>query len=1593
MPLPHDFDLQLAHLQALSGRDAVTAIFALLGYNTEAHLTQTAEAMGLTAEALKREVRHVERVADQEDGALQVYLCELRAVTVANTQLIARAARQRAGNFLWVLTSDYERLDFVLFEPQLPEAAEAPGAITHKGAYLRPRTLTVNRRDPGSVALRVLRRFSYTEADADYQFDKLRSAYTIAEWSEPYFNNRALFSDYYLKERLPDTPEWAETERLGAALRQFQALYTDVRGRVNRQPEGTIRRVLLEPALSALGFEAQAEKRKAKNEGAAADYVLRAAGQPVALANAYVWDRSLDGRDELRDTETPDENPGALVVSLLEQEGAPDWAMATNGKLWRLYSRKAHSRATNYYEIDLEEALASPDPGLAFRYFWLLFRAEAFVPDAGGGSFLDRLLDESARYAKELGERLKDRVFEEIFPEFAQGFIAGIRAREGAGAELDEARLAEVFQGTLTFLYRLLFLLYAEARDLLPVRETRGYYKISLTRLKEEVAGRAGNILDEAPGKLEKAYSATETGLYERLEGLFRVVDEGSAALNVPLYNGGLFITNPEPADTTPEARNARFLKAHRVPDRFLARGLDRLARDLDDKTQALAFIDYKSLGVRQLGSIYEGLLEFKLRVAPAKLAVVKGKKAEEVMPYREAEKAGKRIRETLLKGAAYLENDRRERKATGSYYTRDYIVKYIVTHTVGPVLAEKHAAMRPRLREAQKAYRAAQQRREAFRKQGMAGDDPEKVANTYKAVVDELFAVRVLDPAMGSGHFLVEAVDFITDGMLNFLNAFPWNPVTAELRRTRETILAEMERQGVTIDAAKLTDVNLLKRHVLKRCIYGVDLNPMAVELAKVSLWLDCFTLGAPLSFLDHHLKAGNSLIGARVDEVREAVEFKQNEQMSLFASSQFTGIMLATDLMRHVGELEDVTADQVRLSRSEYRKATDALAPYKRVMDVYVSRWFGNTPTKAQAKFGLEPTIDFLRRPEVKAWLDDPDKGAKKLPADARKMAETARAAAEGQRFFHWELEFPEVFFRAAAGTAQAVGLREDGGFDAVVGNPPYIRQEWLQDLKVYLKAAYKSFEAGADLYTYFYEIGLSNLRPSGRLGVVTSGIFRRVSSGRALRHHLATNATVEEVVDLSLAMVFADVTTYPVIVVLSRNTASSSPVVVRVVSDGTDFAAAAVIRSTLPSDGSPWLFQPIGLSRLVEGWPGSQPLRNLLDGPIYRGVTTGLNEAFVITSDQASTFEADVAETLVVPYAGGNDVEQWSIPPTGLRLLRIHKGWTHSLLQAKLSAEAAEAKLARRFPKLYEWLVRFKEEAVQRFDQGDYWWELRACDYYDAFVHPRLHSTKVSFRPTFAFSNEPLYAGNTSYVLPAHNEPVAKYLLGLLNSNVAWYFSRCVFSPKANGYFEVQPSQLERFPVPRMPASTSSQAKEKAHQWMLKMGERATSADSAMTEMGYLSAEGSGSDVLFELMPLLSESMITGTKKLQTAKRHFLTWVETRLKIITYQQGSSTLDVLSGKSRLLNFLGDYRKGAGALSFDELMDILHRNRTRLGVSLSDSRLVARLREEYEKSLAVLLPIKARLAFTDKLIDQIVYRLYGLTEEEIAVVEGSATS
>jgi hypothetical protein len=1046
--LDNDFALTPNDIGQLENAEEIILFFAKLRYNTDQATPVTAQALGMDSAYLVNHIRQIWQIAtDPDEEEIQVYLFEVRSVTQQLIQNLARRFRERTESVLLVLTSDYDSLDFVLLERDI---APSKGFGQSLRQVIRPRVLTVPRRNPGPVAIRVLKRFTFTEADGIYQWDKLRSAFTLAEWSEQYFNNRALFSDYYLKHRLTDeqyTAEWKEDVRpIG---REVHRLLANARQTYSRQAESVIRQGIYEPLFARLGFDPVEGKRGASADEEA-DYRLYAPGdrsKPLALALTYVWDRNLDDVDEKRDQETPDEIPGAMVVSLLEKAEAP-WAIVTNGKLWRLYSASASNKATNYYEVDLEEAINAADGSqvTAIKYWWLFFRSEAFT------GFLDDLLQRSSDYAKELGDRLKDRVFESIFPHFAKGFVENMRAQghvgHGSGVTLADQKtvptdLDTVFQATMTFLYRLMFVLYAESLELLPIYEERGYRALSLYKLKREIAEKAGDIEDSAPAKLVAAYNTTSTALYTQLHELFNAISKGEPKLNLPQYNGHLF---------TESSENGSFLARFAIPDRYLALGLDRLARDVDARTHALALIDYKDLGVRHLGSIYEGLLEFKLRLADEKLAVVKEGGKEIYLP--EKKTGGKRVISNVAKGEVYLQNDKLERKATGSYYTPDYIVKYIVEHTVGPVLDRKFDELTPRLRESQRQFQDHKKRVEQ-----RGNDQPADLfwrRPEIQRLADDCLDIRVLDPAMGSGHFLVEVVDYVSNRLITFLNGWSDNPVWAMLKTIREDIVDEMTRQGVSIDVDRLTRVALLKRAVLKRCIYGVDLNSMAVELAKVSLWLDAFTLGAPLSFLDHHLKHGNSLIGSRVEEVRQALV---EGQISLFATNKFAGVMLATDLMRQVSYLSDNTVAQVEESRSAYESARDQMAPFKRILDVYTSRWFGNEPSKK----GTDPALEFLQRDDIQEWLEDPT--SVDLPADdymkSGQIAETSLSAAADYRFFHWELEFPEIFFAPSTPGGQDVNLKEDGGFDAVVGNPPYVNaMELSRDLSTYVKPYWKEY-----------------------------------------------------------------------------------------------------------------------------------------------------------------------------------------------------------------------------------------------------------------------------------------------------------------------------------------------------------------------------------------------------------------------------------------------------------------------------------------------------------------------------------------------------
>jgi len=850
-------------------------------------------------------------------------------------------------------------------------------------------------------------------------------------------NNQNLFATHYLTERLPLLTEWQAD--LTTTLAKIKKLYSQAKVVASKWNEAQTESDFIRPILDALGWEFIAQATYAKSgKRNTPDYALFADAETKkraylrkdkpdfyslasAICDAKYWGRALDAEspDDSRDA-LSNTNPSFQIINYLVNTDRP-WGILTNGKTWRLYAQRVRSRTTTFLEIDLSAALEA-DNEIALDLFVLFFREESYrIDPTSGKSFLDRVFSESVEYAVEVQDELKALVFEQVAPLIVTGFVAWRQNEKGIQSESQEA-LAMLYKATLVVLYRLLFLFYAESRNLLPVQDTIGYGQLSLAQLCRNIAQKKTDGLP---------FGETSTLIWDSLASLFRVVAKGDPALRVPVYNGGLFVDRP--------LNGAVTLQDLKVADRYLADAIDLLARRYSTPTQQASFIDYKDLDVRHLGSIYEGLLEFQPRIE---------------------------------QGKAVLVNDKGQRKSTGSYYTPDYVVKHIVVNTLGPVVAAR-----------EDRFRAIQTGLESTRKRLKRESNPTRNRNLQhrlkelsEQAISALLDIRVCDPAMGSGHFLVEAVGYLTDRFAMLLSEYPANPVIKLIEQMRRQICDNLLTQGIDPDLSQLDDKHLLKRMVIKRCIYGVDLNLMAVELAKLALWLDSFTIGAPLSFLNHHLRHGNSLIGTRAETVQRELEVEPAKarngkrvaeglsQGHLFGSA-FSGMLNATSLMRDIATLSDATMEEVEQSAERYALFEKEILPYKRVLDIWLSY-----------QFGIKDAKDFLRlygQDALSAVMGDESRIS---PQYREAIYQSRRLHAE-QRFFHWDLEFPEVFVDLVNSQWGA-----NPGFDAILSNPPYVDVS----PKGYYEREFVCGSSG-NLYAYMLEISGKLIARGGRLGVI--------------------------------------------------------------------------------------------------------------------------------------------------------------------------------------------------------------------------------------------------------------------------------------------------------------------------------------------------------------------------------------------------------------------------------------------------------------------------------------------------------------------------
>ena len=872
--------------------------------------------------------------------------------------------------------------------------------------------------------------------------------------------NSELFANHWLDRRLPLEPEWRERrDAARECLDRIAKLWAEQEELVAKYgAEASLEKAWIQPVLDAMGwplisqtfvkgrkpdyalFLDKARLRNAVNAGRNEPSFWE---HPTIVADAKAWDVSLDHRATGGDREYPPEQ----IEWYMNQTGL-DWGLLTNGRRWRLIPRQLsrnQPRFETFLELDLPLLLTrwlgrgagiriSRQPHILeeFLQWFLLATPPAFQPHANDDPLIERALAGSTAYRIRVGDELRDQVFEALRL-CIEGFLAHPPNRLDSAADLEGCRA-----NSFTLLFRLLFILFAEDRQLLPYKTHPTYTNNrSLTHQHRELMPQLeGGMLLPAG-----------TGVWRYWTDLFDLIDRGHATYGVPSYNGGLFDSDAHP-----------FLTRCTLPDVYAAKVLDSLrrARDPDSSSGDRVSVDYRDLAIQHLGNIYEGLLELRPRYASQRMVVVAkrdgGQTIEKTIAMdAEPEQGFERTALTHAPGEVYLETDKGERRASGSYYTPDHIVAYIVENTLGPLCKEIGDTLAAEISalEAEKK-RARNDRADAIDKE---------LACLRADYDDRVLRLAVLDPAMGSGHFLLSACQYLAAEIAT-------NPNTADSGEP-------MTAQG---DAPTLL---YWKRRVIERCIYGVDKNPIAVELAKLALWLETVSVDQPLSFLDHHLRHGDSLIGARIAQLGRLFDPKIGSA-ALPSATMESAVPALLKPLDEIRMMPSVTVTQVKEKEHLYRDFFDAVRrPFVSVADLWISVFFTPTGVAEVTPSQYGEAMSALRSKKFVA-----------LEKAGWFASAVARAKARGIDAFHWEFEFPEVFL------APERTSRGKKGFDAIIGNPPYdvlAEKELGRDLKSikgFIEAApiYDASRRGKNnLYKLFICRGLDLLAEGGRFGFI--------------------------------------------------------------------------------------------------------------------------------------------------------------------------------------------------------------------------------------------------------------------------------------------------------------------------------------------------------------------------------------------------------------------------------------------------------------------------------------------------------------------------
>lgn len=729
-----------------------------------------------------------------------------------------------------------------------------------------------------------------------------------------------------------------------------------------------------------------------------------------------------------------------------------------------------------------------------------------------------------------------------------------------------------------------------------------------------------------------------------------------------------------------------------------------------------------------------------------------------------------------------------------GSFFTPGYITQYICRKTL-------RRAVVNRFNEA-KGWKC----NDFFELCDQVGTDRDSRTEANQIIN----SLKICDPAVGSGHFLVSALNELIAikremGVLQDHREKP-KPIGEYITVENDELIVTDEDGDTFIYDPKDPPSQRVqetlfeeKRTIIENCLFGVDLNPKSVEICQLRLWIE---------LLKNAYYYKNEQTGEKVLQTLPNIDINIKCGNSLLNRTPFN-----VDI-RQVLAGTNLTITKYKQDVNNYKRTANKKAKARLKNDINIIKAFlakgisENTPVYKKW-LSVAKELSDMRQKSLLFRDAKNKKGsyAKKLAALEKEEAKLKRLIDDMRdnklfvNAFEWRYEIPDVL------DDKGVFL----GFDVIIGNPPYISLEKLpEDVKAYSKMhqmdeeekkdipTYNTLESRGDIYSLFVERGLQLLKKDGLLAYILPNKWMKVGYGKPLRQ-LFLKQNLTQVIDFDDNQIFTDATTYTCIIRMTKaeSTGEIHSSTIRKVNSETlaeDVEERKKTFQTCELNDGIWIissredFEKAEAYKKVMG-----TLEDTVGKESYRGLLTGLSKAFNVSIDTANRLisENASASEILRPFMQGRGLIPFGKPETASYLLFIPKGFTAKAFGLNPEDKEDREKMPDeqeawtwfecRYPSVAHWLLQFKGEATKRTDKGDYWWELRACAYYSEFSQPKLFYQTFQVRPCFIYSNQSVFCNNSMWFITIQN----KALLALLCSNMGWWLISKYCPRIQNGY----------------------------------------------------------------------------------------------------------------------------------------------------------------------------------------------------------------